>query len=172
LRIQHFVTDMQNLQEMQTNKEHERDSDPCSILIDVTMYDERNPIMDWLCTSRSESTPTLDERDDQRPESPNPSRLVIDELGMSDEEVAAFKKKIGGKRGKKRKEEFEDIFSDYESESDQQGSPVYAESGESSSDDSEGNGDGDAVHASGDANELGEGGSTTQEGANVPCTST
>jgi len=140
LRIQHFVTDMQNLQEMQTNKEHERDSDPCSILIDVTMYDERNPIMDWLCTSRSESAPTLDERDDQRPESPNPSRLVIDELGMSDEEVAAFKKKIGGKRGKKRKEEFEDIFSDYESESDQQGSPVYAESGESSSDDSEGNG--------------------------------
>jgi len=140
LRIQHFVTDMQNLQEMQTNKEHERDSDPCSILIDVTMYDERNPIMDWLCTSRSESAPTLDERDDQRHESPNPSRLVIDELGMSDEEVAAFKKKIGGKRGKKRKEEFEDIFSDYESESDQQGSPVYAESGESSSDDSEGNG--------------------------------
>ena len=139
LRIQHFVTDMQNLQEMQTNKEHERDSNPCSILIDVTMYDERNPIMDWLCTSRSESAPTLDERDDQRPESPNPSRLVIDELGMSDEEVAAFKKKIGGKRGKKRKEEFEDIFSDYESESDQQGSPVYAESGESSFDDSEGN---------------------------------
>ena len=33
-------------------------------------------------------------------------------------------------------------------------------------------GDGDAVHASGDANELGEGGSTTQEGGNVPCTST
>jgi len=59
---------------------------------------------------------------------------------MSDEEVAAFKKKIGGKRGKKRKEEFEDIFSDYESESDQQGSPIYAELGESSSDDSEGNG--------------------------------
>jgi len=131
---------MQNLQEMQTNKEHERDSDPCSILIDVTMYDERNPIMDWLCTSRSESAPTLDERDDQRPESPNPSRLVIDELGMSDEEVAAFKKKIGGKRGKKRKDGFEeDIFSDHESESDQQGSPVYAESGESSCDDIEDN---------------------------------
>jgi len=132
---------MQNLQEMQTNKEHERDSDPCSILIDVTMYDERNPIMDWLCTSRSESAPTLDERDDQRPKSPNPSRLVIDELGMSDEEVAAFKKKIGGKRGKKRKEEFEDIFSDYESKSAQQCSPVYVESRESSCDDSEGNGE-------------------------------
>ena len=41
---------------------------------------------------------------------------------------------------RKGKEEFKDIFSDYESESDQQGSPVYAESGESSSDDSEGNG--------------------------------
>jgi len=54
--------------------------------------------------------------------------------------VAAYKKKIGGKRGKKRKDGFEeDIFSDHESESDQQGSPVYAESGESSCDDIEDN---------------------------------
>jgi len=166
LRIQHFVTDMQSLQEMQTNKERERDSDPCSIIIDVAMYDEGNPIMDWLCTSRSESVPTLDEYDDRRPESPSPSRFVIEELGVCEEEVAVFRKKIGGKRGKKRKEGFEDdIFSDYESEPDQQGSPVYAESGESSFDDSEGNGDGDAVHASGDASdatELREGGSGAQ----------
>ena len=200
LCIQTFVTDMQNLQEMQINKERERDSDPCSILIDVAMYDEGNPIIDWLCTSRSESVPTLVERDDRRPESPNPSRFVIEELGISDEEVAAFKKKIGGKRGKKRKDGFEeDIFSDHESESDQQGSHVYAESGESSFDDSEGNGefncligfcilyniallkhkffkgDGDAVHASGDASdatELREGGSGAQERCSVPATST
>ena len=70
----------------------------------------------------------------------------------------------------------------------QEGSPVYAESGESSSDDSKGNGkfnfwwdsaycimqlywniklfkgDGDAVHASDYAKELGEGGSGAQEG--------
>ena len=52
---------------MQINKECERDYDPCSILIDVAMYDEGNPIMDWLCTSRSESVLTLDERDDWRP---------------------------------------------------------------------------------------------------------
>ena len=56
--------------------------------------------------------------------------------------MAAFEKKIGGKWGKKRKEGFEeDIFSYCESELDQQGSPVYAESGESSCDDSEGNGE-------------------------------
>ena len=127
---------------MQTNKEHERDFDPCSILIDVTMYDEGNPIIDWLCTSRSESAPTLVECDDRRPESPNPSRFVIEELGISDKEVAVFKKMIGEKRGKKRKEgSEEDIFSDYESKSAQQGSPVYVESGESSCDDSEGNGE-------------------------------
>ena len=200
LRIQHFVTDMQSLQEMQTNKERERDSDPCSIIIDVAMYDEGNPIMDRLCTSRSESVPTLDEYDDRRPESPSPSIFVIEELGVCEEEVAVFRKKIGGKRGKKRKEGFEDdIFSDYESEPDQQGSPVYAESGENSFDDSEDNGefncligfcilyniallkykffkgDGDAVHASGDASdatELREGGSGAQERGNVPATST
>ena len=56
--------------------------------------------------------------------------------------MAAFEKKIGGKWGKKRKEGFEEgIFSDYESESDQQGSLVYAESRESSCDDSVGNGE-------------------------------
>ena len=56
--------------------------------------------------------------------------------------MAAFKKMIGGKWGKKRKEGFEEnIFSDYETELDQQGSPVYVESGESSCDDSEGNGE-------------------------------
>ena len=53
--------------------------------------------------------------------------------------MAAFNKSIGGKRGKKRKEGFEeDILSDNESKSDQQGSLIYAESGESSCDDSEG----------------------------------
>ena len=56
--------------------------------------------------------------------------------------MAVFKKMIGEKRGKKRKEgSEEDIFSDYESKSAQQGSPVYVESGESSCDDSEGNGE-------------------------------
>ena len=67
LCIQHFVTDMQSLQEMQGSKE--RESDPCSIKMDVSMYDEGNPIMDLLCNSRSESAPILDEYVDNEPES-------------------------------------------------------------------------------------------------------
>ncbi|CAN6319548.1 unnamed protein product, partial [Urochloa humidicola] len=167
LRIQHFYDDMQSLQEMQTN--HEKDCDPCSIMIDVAMHDEGNPILDWLCSSRSESVPTLDEYDDRRPESPNPSRFVIDELGLGEEEVAAFTKKISRKRGKKRKEGFEEeeeeIASDFESESDQQGSPIYAESGESRSDGSEGDGDGDDVRASVVASKRGGGGYGAHDGA-------
>ncbi|XP_062187889.1 uncharacterized protein LOC133891187 [Phragmites australis] len=139
LRIQHFVTDMQSLQEIQGSKE--RDSDPCSIMMDVAMYDEGNPIMDWLCNSRSESTPILDEYVDNEPESPSPSRFLIDELGMDEEEVAIFKRKLefGRKGGKKKgkvglKEDEEGIADDFESDSSQ-GSPTYAESGDNSSDD-------------------------------------
>ena len=56
--------------------------------------------------------------------------------------MATFKKKIVGKRGKKRKEVFEeDVPSNFESESDQQGSPIYVESEESISDGSEGDGE-------------------------------
>ncbi|CAN6198019.1 unnamed protein product [Urochloa humidicola] len=163
LRIQHFYDDMQSLQEMQTN--HERDCDPCSIMIDVAMYDEGNPILDWLYSSRSESVPTLDEYDDRRPESANPSRFVIEELGLGEEEVAAFTKKISGKRGKKRKEGFEEEeASDFESQSDQQGSPIYAESEESRSDGSEGDGDGDDVRASVVASKRGDGGYGAHDG--------
>jgi hypothetical protein len=35
------------------------------------MYDEGNLIMDWLCNSRSESVPSLDEYDGSEHESPN-----------------------------------------------------------------------------------------------------
>ncbi|CAM0152697.1 unnamed protein product [Urochloa decumbens] len=167
LRIQHFYDDMQSLQEIQTN--HERDCDPCSIMINVAMYDEGNPILDWLCSSRSESVPTLDEYDD-RSESPNPSRFVVEELGIDEEEVAAFRKKISGKRGKKRKERFEeeeDIASDFESQSDsdQQRSPICAESEESSSDSSEGDDDGHDGRASVVASQLGDGGSGARDAA-------
>ncbi|CAL5038308.1 unnamed protein product [Urochloa decumbens] len=166
LRIQHFYDDMQSLQEIQTN--HERDCDPCSIMINVAMYDEGNPILDWLCSSRSESVPTLDEYDD-RSESPNPSRFVVEELGIDEEEVAAFRKKISGKRGKKRKERFEeeDIASDFESQSDsdQQRSPICAESEESSSDSSEGDDDGHDGRASVVASQLGDGGSRARDAA-------
>jgi hypothetical protein len=110
--------------------------------MEVALHDEGNPIMDWLCNSRSESVPTLDEYDGSEPESPNnPSTFLVEELGMNEEELATFKKKLDfGKKkgGKKRKVVFEEDIEDYfESDSDQQGSPTYAESGDSSSDDSE-----------------------------------
>lgn len=124
---------------MQGSKE--RESDPCSIMMDVAMYDEGNPIMDWLCNSRSESAPILDEYVDNEPESPSPSRFLIEELGMDEEEVAIFKRKLyfGRKGGKKKgkvglEEDEEGIADDFESDSSQ-GSPTYAESGDNSSDD-------------------------------------
>jgi len=57
------------------------------------LYDEDNPIIDWLCNSRSESVPTLDEYvdSDLDLEPPNPSAFIIEELGMDEAEVAAFK---------------------------------------------------------------------------------
>ena len=69
LCIQHFENDMQSLQKMQVFKDTELD--PYSVMIDCAMYDEGNPIMDWLCNSRSESSPILDEYDDNELDSPN-----------------------------------------------------------------------------------------------------
>lgn len=145
LRIQNFEVDMRTLQEMKNCKEKENDPDPCSIIIDVTLYDEGNPVLDWLCKSRSEAMPTLDEFDDIDPESPNnPGKFLIEELGMDKEEVNTFREKIDFRKkcGKKRKKGFEeeDLLDGSESDSDQQGSPTYAESGDSSSANSEGNG--------------------------------
>jgi hypothetical protein len=130
---------MKSLHQMQSTEQE--DLDPCSILMEVALYDEGNPIMDWLCNSRSESVPTLDEYDGSEPESPNnPSTFLVEELGMNEEELATFKKKLdfGKKGGNKRKVVSEEDIEDYfESDSDKQGSPTYAESGDSSSDDCE-----------------------------------
>jgi hypothetical protein len=51
------------------------DSDPFSIVMDVAMFDDHNPIMDWFYNSRSEFVPTLDEYVDSETESANPSRF-------------------------------------------------------------------------------------------------
>ncbi|EEC66678.1 hypothetical protein OsI_32980 [Oryza sativa Indica Group] len=149
LRIQHFQNDMQLLDDMHSAQE--REGDPFSIMIDVAMYDEGNPIMDWLCNSRSESVPILDEFDDNEPELSSPSRFLIEELEMNNEEVAQFKRKLhfdtsdANKKGKARLEDVEeDSAEDYVSDSPR-GSPTYAESGDSSSSDGEANYDVDAV---------------------------
>jgi len=93
LHIKQFEDEMQSLHQMQSIEQE--DFDPCSILMEVALYDEGNPIMDWLWNSRSESVPTLDEYDCSEPESPNnPSTFLVEELGMNEEELATFKNKL------------------------------------------------------------------------------
>ena len=90
LRIQQYEDDIHSLQDMQI--QHEMDSDPYSMLMDAVVFDDRNPIMDWLVNSRSESTPTLDENVDGETEFAIPSRFIIEEMGLSDKDVAILKK--------------------------------------------------------------------------------
>ena len=90
LRIQQYEDDIHSLQDMQI--QHEMDSDPYSMIMDVVVFDDRNPIMDWLVNSRSESTPTLDENVDGETEFAIPSRFIIEEMGLSDKDVAILKK--------------------------------------------------------------------------------
>ncbi|PWZ44992.1 hypothetical protein Zm00014a_037651 [Zea mays] len=129
---------MQSLQEMQVFKDTELY--PYSVMIDCAMYDEGNPIMDWLCNSRSESTPILDEYDDNELESPIPSRVLMDELGM-DVEVTALKRKLdfNARDGKKkRKAGLVDIEEEIEDDVESdflEGSPINVELCDSSSDD-------------------------------------
>jgi hypothetical protein len=86
LQIEQFEADFQSLQE--------KDSDPCSILMDVALYDDQNPIMDWLNNSMSDSAPTLDEYDDSDLDWSTPSRFVPESLQMGIEEVAKFKRHL------------------------------------------------------------------------------
>jgi len=134
LCIQQFEADFQNFQE--------KDPDPCSMMMDLALYDEGNPIMEWLNNSMSESTPILDEYDDSDDDWSTPSNFVIESLHMDDEEIAAFKRKMQLGKKKKRKmqldEDDECIADDYDTSSEEHGSPVYAESGDNSSNDEDG----------------------------------
>ena len=50
LSIQQFEIDFRNLQQ-------QKEVDSCSMMMDVALFDEENPIMDWLSNSMTESTP-------------------------------------------------------------------------------------------------------------------
>ncbi|XP_039787292.1 uncharacterized protein LOC120653665 [Panicum virgatum] len=123
--------DFQNLQQ-------HKEVDPCSMMMDVALFDEENPIMDWLSNSMTESAPILDEYDDYDDDWTTPGGFLIDELQMQPEEVAAFKRKLyfgrngGQKKGNVGLDDEEEFVDDYESDS-AHGSPVYAETGDSSS---------------------------------------
>jgi hypothetical protein len=138
LCIQQFETDFQSRQE--------KDIDPFSVMMDIALYDESNPIMEWLCNSMSGSMPTLDEFDEDDDDWTAPGTFLIEELQMQPKEVAAFKRKLcfDRKNGKKRKagsDDEEGFVDDYESDSSSPGSPVYAESEESISDSDDDNGE-------------------------------
>jgi len=121
------------------------------MMMDVALFDEENPIMDWLSNSMTESAPILDEYGDYDDDWTTPGGFLIDELQMQLEEVAAFKRKLcfgrngGQKKGKVGLDDEEEFVDDYESDS-AHGSPVYAETGDSSSA-SEEDGDGEFLLA-------------------------
>ncbi|WVZ53653.1 hypothetical protein U9M48_004562 [Paspalum notatum var. saurae] len=120
-----------------------KEIDPCSMMMDLALFDDNNPIMDWFSNSRAESTPILDEYDDDDDDWTTPGGFLISELEMNDSEVSAFKRDLQFGKNKKRKlqmEEEEFLEDDYESDSHGNDSPVYAESEDSSSND-EGNDD-------------------------------
>ena len=139
LCIQQFEADFQSLKEKET--------DPYSLMMDAAFFDEANPILDWLCHSRSESTPVLDEYDHEADDWTMPGGFLIDELQMDISEVTAFKRKLcfgqkdGKKKGKVHFEEDEDLFEDGSDSDSPHGSPVYAESQDSSSASSDDEGD-------------------------------
>ena len=126
LYIQQFEADFQSLKEKET--------DPYSLMMDAAFFYEANPIMDWLCHSRSESTPILDEYDLEADDWTMPGGFLIDELQMDISEVAAFRRKLcfGQKGGKKKRkvqleeDEPEDLFEDDSNSDSPHGSPIYA----------------------------------------------
>ncbi|ONM00172.1 hypothetical protein ZEAMMB73_Zm00001d030105 [Zea mays] len=134
------------IQQFELDNPQEKEIDPYSVMMDVVLFDENNPILEWFSNSRSESRPLLDEYDDDNDDWDAPGSFLIEELQMSKSDVAAFKRNLGfdkNSRGKKpmsqldEEEEFED---DYESESPH-GSPLYDEPWDICSDD-EGNNSG------------------------------
>jgi len=92
------------------------------MMMDLALYDEGNPIVEWLSNSMSESTPVLDEYDDSDDDWSTPSKFVVESLQMDTEEVAAFKRKMQlSKKKKKRRnmqlDEDECIVDDYDTTS-------------------------------------------------------
>ncbi|PWZ13055.1 hypothetical protein Zm00014a_024124 [Zea mays] len=98
-------------------------------MLDDTLIVAGNPIMDWLCNSRSESTPILDEYDDNDIESPIPSRVLMDEFGMD------FNTRDGKKKRKARLVDIEEEMEDDVESDSSEGSPINVELCDSSSDD-------------------------------------
>lgn len=74
----------------------ERELDPVSIMMDVALFDEDNPIMEWLNNSMSESSPLLDEEDE-------PSQLVVNDVNEINRQRAIRRLGHVGRKRKRRR---------------------------------------------------------------------
>lgn len=156
LRLQQFESDIAEVQE---------EDDPFALLMDVTLHDEGNPILEWLSNARSEAAPEIDvdeiaeEIERFEPGHPFPTNVVIDvvRIDMSGERLLdepintwATKRKHPGdgpksrkRKGKSMAVEEDEFASGDDTDNEIDGSPVYAESGDSSSSDNDHDHDGD-----------------------------
>ncbi|XP_039795224.1 uncharacterized protein LOC120660673 isoform X2 [Panicum virgatum] len=104
------------------NQTKEKEADPCALLMDCTLFDESNPIMDWLNKPRIEYDLSLEEM-----------------LGRSKKrKILALQRgaRRKGKRHVEHEEEEEEDFVETDNDTDENiphGSPAYAESSDSSS---------------------------------------
>ena len=109
------------------NLTKEKEADPCALLMDCTLFDESNPIMDWLNKPRIEYDLSLEEM-----------------LGRSKKRKILALQRGARRKGKRHveheeeeeEEEEEEDFVETDNDTDENiphGSPAYAESGDSSS---------------------------------------
>ncbi|CAM0910861.1 unnamed protein product [Alopecurus aequalis] len=88
-----------------------KEIDPCRMMMNVALYDEENPIMDWLNYPESASLTLLDEEDECDP--PAPSRNAVDMVrkvtsgeDVLDKPIGAWEsKKCNGRKQKRKKRE-------------------------------------------------------------------
>lgn len=68
------------IQQFELDNPQEKEIDPYSVMMDVVLFDENNPILEWFSNSRSESRPILDEYDDDNDDWDAPGSFLIEEL--------------------------------------------------------------------------------------------
>ncbi|CAD6256520.1 unnamed protein product [Miscanthus lutarioriparius] len=103
------------------NQTEEKEADPCALLMDCTLFDESNPIMDWL----------------NRPKIVDDDLCLEELLGWSKKrKILALQRANRRRKGKRVVEDEEEDFVETENDIDDSsphGSPAYAESADSSS---------------------------------------
>uniref|UniRef100_A0A0A9DYF6 Uncharacterized protein n=1 Tax=Arundo donax TaxID=35708 RepID=A0A0A9DYF6_ARUDO len=133
------------------------DDDPFHRLMELSLYDDRNPIKDWMENGRSNADPLLDEEDTES-DAPIPSRMVVEvddnresqritgtsslaewagehvgDTHIGKRKVQTLPRKQKAKKQNKKAKK-RSVGSDKSTESDHERcSPSYQESGDSSS---------------------------------------